>query len=412
MEGRLVIKEIDVRDVRIGMYIVKVNCPWLKNPFWRKEFLLNSERHLRLIQASTAKSVWIDCSKGIEPQAVLAVVTPLDTSEDAVQEAAAESAQVCSSLQDEMQHAAAIIERAHSAVQDMFHDIRMGKAINIDAAEDIAQEISDSVARNSYALISLARLKKADRYTYLHSVAVCALMSALARQLDLSDLQIRQASLAGLLHDVGKAEIPLEILNKPERLTADEFKIIMQHPRQGYELLLEAGVTDEVVLDVCLHHHEKLNGRGYPDGCDSEHISLMAKMGAICDIYDAITSNRPYKAGWDPAESIKRMYNWCGEHLDTQVFHAFVRTLGIYPIGSLVRLNNGMLGVVTEQNHTTLLHPKVKAFFSINTLQYCKPELFDLSEPSCTCSIVQREDPVAWKLGDWSHIWAETQEPA
>ena len=138
----------------------------------------------------------------------------------------------------------------------------------------------------------------------------------------------------------------------------------------------------------------------------------MAKMGAICDIYDAITSNRPYKAGWDPAESIKRMYNWCGEHLDTQVFHAFVRTLGIYPIGSLVRLNNGMLGVVTEQNHSTLLHPKVKAFFSINTLQYCKPELFDLSEPSCTCAIVQREDPVAWKLGDWSHIWAETQELA
>ena len=141
-----------------------------------------------------------------------------------MQEAAAESAQVCSSLQDEMQHAAAIIERAHSAVQDMFHDIRMGKAINIDAAEDIAQEISDSVARNSYALISLARLKKADRYTYLHSVAVCALMSALARQLDLSDLQIRQASLAGLLHDVGKAEIPLGMVFKTLPLALSEVR--------------------------------------------------------------------------------------------------------------------------------------------------------------------------------------------
>lgn len=404
-----VIKEIAVSDVRIGMYITKVNCPWLKNPFWRKEFLLTTERQLMLIRSSTAKSVWIDYAKSIPEAAAEAAGAALSASEKEAIETPVETESTCTSLQDEMQHAAAIIERAHDAVQDMFHDIRLGKAINLNAAEDIAQEISDSVARNGYALISLARLKEADRYTYLHSVAVCALMSALARQLGLSEMQVRQASLAGLLHDVGKAEIPLEILNKPDKLTEEEFKAIMAHPQLGHDLLLEAGVTDEVVLDVCLHHHEKLNGRGYPEGRDAPNISLMARMGAICDVYDAITSNRPYKAGWDPAESIKRMYNWCGEHLDTQVFHAFVRTLGIYPIGSLVRLDNGMLGVVTEQSRSTLLKPKVKAFFSTQTLQSCPPQVFDLSAPDCTCTIVQREDPNAWELGDWNHIWAASE---
>lgn len=403
------IKEIAIKDLCLGMYITKVNCPWMKNPFWRKEFLLSSPRQLQLIQSSTAKSVWIDCAKGRSvEESDASSVPPCPTASLAEAPVPVRNLE-STSLHDEMQRAAAIIERAHDAVQDMFHDIRMGKAIDLDAAEDIAQDISDSVARNGYALISLARLKQADRYTYLHSVAVCALMPALARQLALGEAQVRQASLAGLLHDVGKAEIPLEILNKPERLTDPEFETIMQHPRLGHELLLQAGITDEVVLDVCLHHHEKLNGRGYPDGNDVCSISLMARMGAICDIYDAITSNRPYKQGWDPAESIKRMHNWCGEHLDTQVFHAFVRTLGIYPIGSLVRLDNGMLGVVTEQSRSTLLKPKVKAFFCIDTLEHCKPLNFDLSSPDCSCAIVQREDPSAWTLGDWNHLWAEPE---
>lgn len=407
------IKEIAVENLCLGMYITKVNCRWMKNPFWRKEFLLNSQRQLQLIQSSSAKSVWIDCDKGKSPenatecntQAPNAIPLPIPEYSAHVQ------GSVNISLQEEMQRAAAIIERAHDAVQDMFHDIRMGKAIDLDSAEDIAQEISDSVARNGYALISLARLKQADRYTYLHSVAVCALMSALARQLGLDDFKVRQASLAGLLHDVGKAEIPLEILNKPGNLTEAEFEVIMRHPRLGYELLLQAGITDEVVLDVCLHHHEKLNGRGYPDGKAASHISLMARMGAVCDIYDAITSNRPYKKGWDPAESIKRMHNWCGEHLDTEVLHAFVKTLGIYPIGSLVRLDNGMLGVVIAQSRATLLKPKVKAFFCTETLQHCEPLSFDLSNPDCPRSIIQREDPSTWALGDWNHLWADS-EPA
>src|SRR5690606_37008692 len=150
----------------------------------------------------------------------------------------------------------------------------------------------------------------ADEYTYMHSVAVCALMAALARTLGLNEAEQREAATAGLLHDVGKMAIPIEILNKPGRLTDDEFRLIMTHPDAGYVMLMRGGLVPNVALDVCLHHHEKFDGSGYPHGLQGDGISLQARMGALCDVYDAVTSDRPYKKGWNPAEAIHRMAQW------------------------------------------------------------------------------------------------------
>ncbi|HJW03652.1 MAG TPA: HD-GYP domain-containing protein, partial [Azospira sp.] len=248
--------------------------------------------------------------------------------------------------------------------------------------------------------------KTADDYTYMHSVAVCALMVALARQLGLDEAQTRAAGMAGLLHDLGKAAIPLAILNKPGKLTDDEFAVIKTHPAEGHAILLEGkGVTAEA-LDVCLHHHEKINGSGYPKGLKGEEISLLAKMGAVCDVYDAITSNRPYKAGWCPAESIKKMAEWADGHFDPRVFQAFVKSLGIYPIGSFVRLESGRLGVVVEQSEKSLLAPRVKVFFSAKANAYISPELVDLSRPGIRDKIAGREDPAKWGINNVDEIWS------
>lgn len=411
------IREIAVQDLRVGMFVKKVKGPWMQNPFWRNEFLL-SAKELELIRSSAVTRVWIDCARGAAPadDAADAPRAPAPTLLEAAQGAdlaagaglaGAELAEGSpGSWDQELARAAVIIRRAQGAVHDMIQDARMGRAVDLAAASRVAQEIADSVARNRHALISLARLKTADQYTYLHSVAVCALMAALARQLNLGAAEVGQASLAGLMHDLGKAEVAMDILNKPDRLTDAEFAIVREHPRLGHAMLLRAGVSDTAVLDVCLHHHEKLDGSGYPEALDGPRLSLMARMGAICDVYDAITSNRPYKRGWDPAESLKRMNAWCGSHLDTQVFHAFVRTLGIYPVGSLVRLDNGMLAVVVEQGSTTLLKPRIKAFFSIADQAACAPVAIDLADPLATCKIVQREDPADWPLGDWNRLWA------
>jgi HD-GYP domain-containing protein (c-di-GMP phosphodiesterase class II) len=171
-------------------------------------------------------------------------------------------------------------------------------------------------------------------------------------------------------------------------------------------MLLAVGNVDPITLDVCLHHHEKTDGSGYPKGLKGDEISLFAKMGAVCDVYDAITSNRPYKAGWDPAESLRKMAEWANGHFDHQVFQAFVKSLGIYPIGSLVRLGSGRLAVVVEQSSRSLTMPLVKVFYSTRSDLRIPPELIDLSAPGCNDKIAGREDPARWKFPDLDELWS------
>jgi HD-GYP domain-containing protein (c-di-GMP phosphodiesterase class II) len=287
----------------------------------------------------------------------------------------------------------------------MFQQARMGRAIDSERAGALVNEISASVLRNPGALISVARLKTVDDYTYMHSVAVCALMIALGRQLDLAEPEIREAGLAGLLHDVGKMAIPLAILNKPGKLTGEEFALVQSHPVAGHRMLSEGGGASAASLDVCLHHHEKVDGSGYPDRLRGNAISLYARMGAVCDVYDAITSDRPYKRGWDPSEALHKMAEWKDGHFDDRIFGAFVKSLGIYPVGSLVRLQSGRLAVILEQTDKSLVTPIVKAFFSTRSQARIAPVLIDLSRPGSSDGIASREDPEKWGFPDLSTLW-------
>jgi HD-GYP domain-containing protein (c-di-GMP phosphodiesterase class II) len=382
----------------------------MEHPFWRNGFVLTDPKDLESIRASSIKEVWIDCSKGIDVAAGEVAVSEAESDsevEEALAQVVLERRNVAPvSTEQELAHAAKICSQAKRAVISMFEEARMGKAVDTGGAQKLVEEITDSVARNPGALISLARLKTADDYTYMHSVAVCAMMVALAKQLKLDEEQTRLAGLAGLMHDLGKAMIPMEILNKPGKLSPAEFEIVKQHPREGHKLLLTGANVDPVVLDVCLHHHEKTDGSGYPDKLKDAQITLFAKMGAVCDVYDAITSNRPYKPGWDPAESLRRMAEWAKGHFDIQVFQAFVKSLGIYPIGSLVQLSSGRLGVVVEQTGKSLTTPTVKVFFSTKSNMRIIPELVDLSRAGVTEKIVSREDPAKWRFADLNELWS------
>ncbi|WP_240494472.1 HD-GYP domain-containing protein [Azonexus hydrophilus] len=375
---------------------------WLEHPFWRTKFILTDPADIVLIRESAIREVWIDIAKG---QDVLVQAGAAEENFETVETLPppVRQLQEKATFANEVKRASRIVEKGREAVVSMFQEARMGKAIEADAAAPLVEEISNSVMRNPGALISLARLKTADDYTYLHSVAVCALMIALARKLGLDEQETREAGMAGLLHDLGKAGVPLEVLNKPGKLTEEEFALVKRHPEQGYKLLSEGKGASQASMDVCLHHHEKFDGSGYPEGLAGENISLLARMGAVCDVYDAITSNRPYKAGWDPAESIKRMAEWKG-HFDPVVFQAFVKSLGIYPVGSLVRLESGKLGVVTEQGEQSLLKPKVKVFFSTKSQAYIKPETIDLGRSAE--KIAGREDAEKWGIKDVDRYWA------
>lgn len=399
------LKKIAVEQVELGMHIQEFCGSWMDHPFWRENFVLQDPEDLRQIRTCGIKEVWIDVAKGVDVAGPTKqeAEAAIDARLDAIAAPPAPAARV--SRAEEMRRAAQICAKGKESVVSMFQEARMGKAIDHAAAGALVEEISDSVMRNPGALISLARLRTADDYTYMHSVAVCALMVALARQLGFDERQTREAGMAGLLHDLGKALMPMEVLNKPGKLTEEEFRIIKSHPVEGHRMLVEGGAASAITLDVCLHHHEKVDGSGYPHGLKDAGIGLHAKMGAVCDVYDAITSNRPYKSGWDPAESIRKMTEWSSGHFDQRVFQAFVKSIGIYPTGSLVRLASGRLGVVIEQSPKSLLAPQVKVFFSTKSKTYIPPEIIDLSKQGAE-KIVGREDAAAWGITDVDRFWA------
>ena len=406
-------KKIGVGQLKVGMFLEGMCGSWIQHPFLRSKFVIKDVNDIRLIGESGITEVWIDASKGDD----LAPATTVTVSEEApVAVALAAPAPAPApapepvkrvSIAEELGRARKIMSEGKRAVVSMFQEARMGKSVSPDAANGLVEEISSSVSRNPGAMISLARLKTADDYTYMHSVAVCAMMVALSRALGLDEKTTREAGMAGLMHDLGKAMIPAAILNKPGKLTDEEFAIVKSHPERGHALLVEGGSASAGVLEVCLHHHEKMDGSGYPHRQKGDAISLLAKMGAVCDVYDAITSNRPYKAGWDPAESIKKMTAWCNGHFDEAVFRAFVKSIGIYPVGSLVRLTSGRLGVVTEQTAKSLVTPLVKVFFSTKSGVYVKPEMIDLSRGVGGEKIVSIESPGKWGIKNLEKFWVE-----
>lgn len=399
------LKRIAVEDLRMGMFVQELCGSWMDHPFWRSRIKLDDPAVLKQILDSPVKEVVIDVSKGLdvassEPPPVVQSVAPAPA-----KSTPAHVVEPKVSLEAEMGRAAKICANARGAVSSMFQEARMGKAIDAMHALPVVEEISSSVLRNPGALIGLARLKNKDDYTYMHSVAVCALMVSLARQLKLDDSQVREAGMAGLLHDIGKMMIPLAILNKPGKLTDDEFVSVKSHPEEGYKLLKAGSGVSDVTLDVCLHHHEKMAGNGYPEKLKGEQISVFARMGAVCDVYDAITSNRPYKNGWDPSDSIRKMAEWSGPHFDQPIFQAFVKSIGIYPVGTLVKLESGRLGVVIEQHDKSLLAPKVKVFFSTKSQSYIPPQVLDLAGPGLQDKIVGREDAAKWGLKNVNDFW-------
>jgi len=391
-----------VNQLTVGVFVHGFDESWLKHPFWRSKFLIKDPAALREIQQSGIPHCWIDVSKGQDVTAgrpAEPVVAPAAKPEPP---AAVKRERV--PLNQELQEAARLRARSAQAMRKMFAEVRLGKAIEPGECVALVDDVVESINRHPDALLSLARLKTADEYTYMHSVAVCALMVSLGRQLGLDDAQCRDAGLAGMLHDLGKAAMPQEILNKPGKLTDQEFDIIKTHPARGYEMLLDGANVSEGAKDVCLHHHERYDGTGYPHKLAGEKISLLARMGAVCDVYDAVTSDRPYKAGWDPAHALSQMATWKG-HFDTVVFQSFVKSIGIYPTGSLVKLKSGRLAVVLEQNPTSLTKPRVKIFFSTKAGLPLERQIVDLASPGTVDQIESRENPENWNFPYLNELW-------
>lgn len=403
------LKRIPLDQLRLGMHLHSLEASWISHPFWRASFMLTDAADLERLCSSGAAQCWIDTTRGIDVAADLSPAAPSSAS-PVEAEVAANAPEARVPLEEELHRASSVCKSASAHVMAMFNDARLGRTLDAERCLPLVHDISESVARNPGALLSLARLKTQDDYSYMHSVAVCALMVAMGRQAGFDEDGCRSAGMAGLMHDIGKAVMPPEILSKPGKLDDREFALIRTHPVRGHELLQEASAVSATTLDVCLHHHERVDGAGYPHALKMEEISNLARMGAVCDVYDAVTSDRPYKAGWDPSEAILRMAQWEG-HFDVAMVKALIHTLGIYPIGSLVELESRRIAVVVESNAHALTKPVVKVFFSQRSKMPVPPMVVDLAAPSCQDRIVARATMEGRNERQVASLWAGSALP-
>lgn len=404
---------IPVAEVRLGMYLVSIDCSWLNSPFWRSRFLLRDPADLTRLRQSGVEMVTIDDSRGVGLVGPKPAIAAIDIVADAspvppivVERRAANRSR--RRPVGEIERARDVVARSKTAVQRMFGEARLGHAVAIEEAIPLVDEIAACIERDRSAILNVTRLKNKDEYTYLHSVAVCALMINLARQLGLPDAEVQQAGIAGLLHDIGKMSTPSEVLGKPGRLDAEERRIIEDHPSAGHRILSQSEGVGAIALDVCLHHHERVDGGGYPHGLTQNQISIHARMAAICDVYDAITSHRPYKQPWSPSAALAKMISWEG-HFDPRLLRAFVASIGIFPLGGLVRLHSNRLGIVIGSDAERPTSPVVRVFYAVMPAAYLPVEDVATHNSAGGDPIIRGEAGEFWFGEDWPAVRAAVE---
>ncbi len=371
------IKRIPVTQLCVGMYVHDLHCGWMDHPFFRSQFLVDDEAIRQKIVQAGIRELSIDTARGLDVPAA-APDQPEDTPPQC-ELSTLPGHLAALSPTEEYQRAKKVYADASKLMQNMMHDVRLGKQLRIDRCEPMIEHIVDSMFSLPSALLPLAQIKTKDEYTFQHSVSVAALTVAFGRVLDLPRDEIGQAALGGFLHDVGKARVPGHILNKPGKLTDDEFVVMRDHASHTAQLLKDAGLS-EIAFNAASQHNERYDGSGYPQRLQGEQISLHGQMLAIVDVYDALTSLRVYHKPIPPTEALRRLMEGAGSHFNTRLVHAFIKGIGIYPAGSLVRMQSGKLGIVRHVSSEKLLQPVVQLIFDCTRACLIPPEVIDLAE--------------------------------
>lgn len=394
------IKKIPVDGLRPGMFVHDVNCSWLDHPFVSSRFPVKDQGRVEEIRALGVREIYIDTSQGLD-------LADAQTVDEVRQQVNAQMIRIVSDpidapsavpLASEIERARRLYGDACRVVRKLTQEIRLGRPIGREQVEPVVARVVESIFRNPDALLPLLRLKDRDNYTFQHCVSVCALLVSFGRWLKLERSIIKEMGIGGLLHDVGKTGVPDAILNKPATLTEAEFADMKSHVVQGIVILQNTPGISQIALDVTAQHHERFDGSGYPNQRRGDEISLYGRMGSIVDVYDAITSDRVYRKAISPTAALGRLLEWSSYNFDPGLVRAFIKCVGIYPTGSLVRMESGRLAVVLEQNAENMLKPRVNAIY--HSVQHCylKPEIVDLSRSNCQDRIVGHEDDADWGI--------------
>jgi putative nucleotidyltransferase with HDIG domain len=344
--------KIHVSEIKLGMYISKLDRPWLETPFLMQGFVVEALEDIDIV-AEYCEFVWVD--------AVQQTWVPPESR--ASMQPAAKKINYINKIDTQAEHVKAlnIYREARQLTRTLLDDIRLGGAINTKQVKATVRDCVDSVLRNSDALIWMSKLRTQDEYTAEHCLNVCILAIAFGRHLGLGEDDLEKIGLCGLLHDVGKMRVPSEILNKPTTLTEKEFNTIKAHTVHGRNLLMASPGIPNSAVDVAYSHHEKMDGTGYPRQLPASGISEFARMIALVDAYDAMTADRCYSAGIPSTEALKIIFRDRGTHFDERLALEFIKSVGLYPPGTLVELVNGLICIVLESNKKYRHLPRVIA---------------------------------------------------
>jgi HD-GYP domain-containing protein (c-di-GMP phosphodiesterase class II) len=402
------IKKIPVERLRPGMFLHNLNAGWMSHPFIRNRFLVDDACVIKRIADAGIHELYIDTARGLDDaDAPTEAEVSLQLMEEMQAAVQTDAPYRCTTVAEELSNARRLRARASSVIRLVLRDARMGQPLNIGEVDDLVNEIIESILRNDSALLLLLRMRAQSDYMLVHAVAVCALMVTFCYALNLDRNTLHQAGVGGLLHDIGMVKIPAPILDKPGRYTEDEFDLMRAHPLHGLALLQGLPGIGAEVLDITLHHHERMDSSGYPHQIGNGDISRLARMAAICDVYDAITSERSYHTALPPTAALKKMWEWSKFHLDPHLMRVFMTAVGIYPVGTLVKLESGRIAVVVEPHESEVLKPKVRAFFSSKAGVHIPSQLIDLSRPFGAGGgdrIVGYEDPRKWNIDTMRYL--------
>lgn len=331
-------------DLKVGMYVLSYGLGTFESPLVQVNKPLLSPRCIQDLLPASADDILIDPAINI---GLLGQERPVGVP-------------ITTSLSDELPIAKRLYGEALVHVRGFVDDVRKGKDIDYREAEPLVDNFIESVFRNETASATLFKLRWFDEYTYTHSINVSILAIILGKHLDMDKPTLHKLGIAGLYHDAGKARIPEAILNKPGKLTEQEFQVMKSHPLEGYKLMQGQPGLDPEILRAVVEHHERFDGTGYPRGLRHDDIGRFSRIISVVDVYDALTSRRVYKDPIPPAKALGMMYQWRDRDFTPQAIENFIRCMGVYPVGSLVRLSSGEYGIVASANSLRPTKPEVK----------------------------------------------------
>lgn len=378
---------IPVEELRVGMYVAELDRPWLGTPFLFQGFPIRTDAELAQLRAC-CRHVFVDAD---DAEAVVTEATK-NAPSAAPDAHRFETRQVnrpaggapsmpppdTGRYMSALKEAVGVYRGAKHYVRRLLDDVRLGDAIDVKGARSVAVQMANNIVRDENALLWFTLLKKRDEYTSQHSLNVCVLALLFGRHLGLEGDELHDLGFAALLHDVGKMRVPIEVLNKADALSDGEMALMQQHTRHGYDILRNTPGVPPEVAEVAYCHHERVDGSGYPRGLSAARISRHALIVAVVDVYDAVTSDRVYHLGISPHEALNLMYGETHRSFPPDLLEAFIRCLGIFPIGSLIELSTGEVAVVMTVNRHERLHPVVSLLLDSDKQPYRQHRLLDL----------------------------------